>query len=137
MKLTCDLCGHILTETDTDHAICEQCGIAYGPERLQKLRAVATAPTFAPIPPAPTPVPPAPPVEPTPAFEPSIPAEPVSPVTERPSTPVTQEQPKQKLGCFTWFLIIMGVLDLLIGTHGVVAVFCAIIVFGMSLFPKK
>lgn len=137
MKLTCDLCGHVLTETGTDQAVCAQCGLVYGSERLQELRAAASAPTFAPIPPASTPVPPAPQVEPISSFEPTPPVEPVPPVTERPSAPVTQEQPKQKLGCFTWFLIIMGVLDLLIGTHGVVAVFCAIIIFGMSLFSKK
>ena len=136
MKLTCDLCGNILTEIDGDHAICHHCGMEYGPDRLQELRG-AMLPSD-PVPPAPekpivsaTPfVPEKPPVQEKP-FVPEMP-----PVSE---VPAAEPEPKQqqKSGCGTWFLIIMAILDLVVGTHGIVAAFCLIIVWIMSRFSSK
>ena len=107
MKLNCDLCGDILTEIDSDHAICNGCGMEYGPERLQELQKVT--PPSDPVPPAP--------VDPVP--------------------PVPEANPQQKSGCGIWFLIIMAILDLLVGTHGIVAVFCLLIVWLASRFSQK
>ena len=38
MKLTCDLCGGEL-RVNSDHGVCSQCGIEYGPDRLGEKRA--------------------------------------------------------------------------------------------------
>ena len=37
MKLTCDLCGSVLTDTASG-AVCSHCGLEYGPDRLQEKR---------------------------------------------------------------------------------------------------
>jgi hypothetical protein len=106
MKLSCDLCGHILTEIDDTHAVCSHCGIEYGADRLQELRAAMPSP------------------------------EPVS--TAAPAEPAAESKPKKKKsGCLIWFLIIMAVLDLIIGTHGIVAAFCLIILLIVALCTKK
>lgn len=102
MKLLCDLCGNILTETDHDHAICPHCGMEYGPDRLRELRVAA------------------PPAEPHPK-----------------ATAEPEPQQKQKSGCGIWFCIIMAILDLVIGTHGIVAVFCLIAILIISWLSKK
>jgi hypothetical protein len=40
MQLTCDLCGGMLTENaDRTAAVCDNCGLEYGPDRLQEKRA--------------------------------------------------------------------------------------------------
>lgn len=38
MQLTCDLCGDVLTEI-ADGAVCGNCGLEYGADRLQEKRA--------------------------------------------------------------------------------------------------
>ena len=106
MKLLCDLCGNILTEIDEDHAICNHCGLEYGPDRLQELRG---------------------------AMPPSNPEPPASKQTS--ADQKTNQQ--QKSGCGTWFWIIVGILDLVVGTHGIVAVFCLIIALIVARSSKK
>ena len=114
MKLTCDLCGNILTEIDNNHAICNQCGMEYGSDRLRELRG-AIPPSD--VPPAPEP----------PTF--------VPPTSQAPSA---EPEPQQKKsGCGVWFWIIVAILDLLVGTHGIVAVFCLIIAFVVSRSSRK
>ena len=107
MNLICDLCGNVLTELDDDHALCNHCGIEYGPDRLKELREAAAA------------------------------AEPVPPEPEKPAAVSEPKPQKQKSGCLIWSLIILGLLDLVIGTHGIVAVFCLIIILIVSLVSKK
>lgn len=113
MKFNCDLCGHILTEIDSEHAVCDSCGMEYGPERLAELRAAAQK---------------AAPVQPS---------DPVPLAPKKPSAATQTKKQEQKSGCGIWFLIIMAVLDLIIGTHGIVAVFCLVIIWIMSRFSKK
>ncbi len=103
MKLTCDVCGNFLSVIDDEHAICNHCGIEYGPDRLQELRKQATLAG-----------------------------------TTAPKRSAVDPEPKQKKsGCGIWFLIIMAILDLIIGTHGIVAVFCLIILIIVIKFSKK
>jgi hypothetical protein len=55
-----------------------------------------------------------------------------------PKQSALDSKPKQqKSGCGIWFLIIMAILDLIIGTHGIVAVFCLIILIIVIKFSKK
>jgi hypothetical protein len=103
MKLTCDVCGNFLSVMDDGHAICNHCGIEYGPERLQELH------------------------------KQTIPAD----ITAPERSAVDPEPKQQKSGCGIWFLIIMAILDLIIGTHGIVAVFCLIILIIVIKFSKK
>ena len=107
MKLICDLCGNVLTEIDDESAQCAHCGMEYGPERLQELRKAAPDPQPIPIP------------EPEPKPEPE------------------QEQKKKKSGGGVWFFLIMAAADLLIGTHGIVAVFCLLIAWIISRCSRK
>ena len=59
-----------------------------------------------------------------------------TPVTDPKPTPEKPKQ-QQKSGCGIWFWIILGLLDLIIGTHGIVAVFCLIILLCIVGFSKK
>lgn len=125
MKLICDLCGGDLTEINEQCAQCENCGMEYGPERLQEMRGVTTDPEPAPIP-KPVPVPkPVPTPKPTPILEPM---------------PVSDPKPepeKKNSGCLIWFLLIMAVADLVVGTHGIVAVFCLLIMWIIHRCSQK
>lgn len=126
MNLTCDLCGNTLTEINENQAICNHCGLEYGPDRLQELRGAMP------------PVDPVPPQPPKPHIDPVPPAPPKPPVNPQPTPPVNP-QPKQqeKSGCGVWFWIIVAILDLVVGTHGIVAVFCLIIAWLVSRSSKK
>ena len=149
MKLICDLCGGDLTEINEQCAQCENCGMEYGPERLQEMRGVTTDPEPAPIPkpvPVPKPVPtpePAPIPKPVPTPKPTPIPEPVS--TPKP-TPILEPMPvsdpkpepeKKNSGCLIWFLLIMAVADLVVGTHGIVAVFCLLIMWIIHRCSQK
>lgn len=61
------------------------------------------------------------------------------PVTPEPSTPepAAPQPQEKKSGCGIWILIIIAVLDLLVGTHGIVAVFCLLIGWIVSRLSKK
>lgn len=126
MKLSCDLCGHILTEIDNDHAICDQCGMEYGAERLQELR--REMPPEAPV----IPVMDTPPVRPTPV----PPKAPVAPASD-PTAEAKQPKQEKNSGVGIWFWLIVGLLDLIVGTHGIVAVMCLIIIWIISRSSKK
>lgn len=115
MRLICDLCGGNLTATDNQHAKCENCGIEYGPERLQEMRGAKPAPV--------------PKSEPNP--EPVFVFEPMSTSEPKP------EPEKKNSGCGIWFLLIMAVADLVVGTHGIVAVFCLLIMWIIYRCSKK
>lgn len=120
MNLTCDLCGNTLTEINENQAICNHCGLEYGPERLQEMR--QAIPPVDPVPPQP----PKPPI--TPQQKP--------PVNPQPKPPADAKK-QENSGCGVWFWIIVAILDLVIGTHGIVAVFCFIIAWLVSRSSKK
>ena len=108
MKLICDLCGSALTESAEDQALCPNCGLEYGPERLRELKAAQPKPQ--------------------------------TPQKTKPQNP-QKNQPqkanqKQNSGCGVWLLLAVGALDLVVGTHGIVAAFCIIILVVMLLAKK-
>lgn len=47
------------------------------------------------------------------------------------------EPQQKKSGCGVWFLILFGILDLVIGTHGIVAAFCVIILLIVAACSRK
>lgn len=104
MKLICDLCGSVLPEESQDHAVCANCGMEYGPERLMELRAAAS--------------------QAEPAAKLEIPAQ----------TPVAEKK-KSGVGIYI-FLAIFGLLDIFIGTGGLVALFCLVIAGIIWLFRR-
>lgn len=138
MNLICDLCGSVLTQTDDSHAVCDCCGIVYGPDRLEELRKAAVHET--PLPtaeenPKPQTIPEEPksqqiPQEPKPWDIPTGP----TPAKE-PANP--QPVPQQRSGCGIWTLVIVALLDLVVGTHGIVALFCLVIIWIISRFSTK
>lgn len=100
MRLTCDLCGNILTATeDPDLMVCSNCGMEYGPDRLQEKCAQQ----------------PAEPEVVTPA-EPEVvtPAEPVQPAEPEKAEP-KKEKGKPVLRRVMRWMAIFAVLDLIVG----------------------
>lgn len=140
MSLTCDLCGNILTATtDSNMAVCSNCGMEYGPDRLQEKRAE--------LQPA-EPVKPVVPVlieEPVKPEEPEGPTEPVKPVEpERPAEPVQPKPQPQKtetkkgkpgLRRVMRWMAIFAVLDLIIGVK-VTGLICFAIIALLIVFCK-
>ena len=50
--------------------------------------------------------------------------------------PKTKPQ-QEKSGCGIWILILVAILDLVVGTHGIVAAFCVIIALIAGAFSNK
>ena len=121
MNLTCDLCGNKLTATtDPNLAVCSNCGMEYGPDRLQEKRLELQ------------------PEEPevvTPA-EPKVvvPAEPVQPAKPVKTEPKT-EKGKPGLRRVMRWMAIFAVLDLIIGVK-VTGLICFAIIALLIVFCK-
>ena len=47
------------------------------------------------------------------------------------------EPQQKKSGCGIWLLIILAIMDLVIGTHGIVAAFCVIILLIVAACSRK
>lgn len=136
MRLNCDLCGGILTATgETDSAVCSNCGMEYGPERLQEKIAQFQEQQ---------------PAEPVIPQEPKEPAEPVVPVLpvepEKPAEPVQTQQPdrqaeaapakgKPGLRRVIRWLAIFAALDIVVGVK-VTGLVCLVVIALLIFFGK-
>lgn len=118
MNLICDLCGTPLTEIDAQSARCSNCGLEYGPERLQEMRKAAATQEQ----------------KVTPGEKPK---QQETPAQKQEAPANDKKAPKKQSGCGVWTLLLVAGLDLVIGTHGIVAVFCVIILIIMLYAKKK